>query len=293
MKINSSGQIILILILVMTVALAIGLSIVQKSLVDVSTASKVEQSSRAFSAAEAGIEKALKDDRNLQNFVDSSSSIKEITDSGLIPCVPGTYPCAQGAGTRQLALETQPLAKEDIIHIWLADPFSSANPPSSFYTQNTLDVYWGNSNNDKAALELTLIYYDGTSFKSRKWYLDWSSANRNPPNGFDTVSCSGGSLAGYQCYKRLGDGIGVGNSSLLPGLMILRARMLYNTTSQPFAVQAIGTCGQSCSLPPQARIIYSTGAAGEALRRVKLFQQYKVTPSFFDYAIFSAGEISK
>ena len=56
---EQKGQVILILILVMTVGLAIGLSIVQKSLVDISTASKIEQSSRAYSAAEAGVERAF------------------------------------------------------------------------------------------------------------------------------------------------------------------------------------------------------------------------------------------
>ena len=56
---NKKGQILLALILVMTVALAIGLSVIQKSLVDVSTSTKVEQSSMAFSAAEAGIERSL------------------------------------------------------------------------------------------------------------------------------------------------------------------------------------------------------------------------------------------
>ena len=44
------ATIILILVLVMTVALAIGISVIQRSLSDISTATKVEQSSRAFSA---------------------------------------------------------------------------------------------------------------------------------------------------------------------------------------------------------------------------------------------------
>lgn len=289
------GQIILVLILIMTVALAIGLSIVQKSLVNVSTASKVEQSSRAFSAAEAGVEKALKGDTTLQSFSGSLSSIKEITDTGLKPAV-------AAAGTRQAVFEIEsPLAKEDIAHVWLADLNSSSNPPAAFYdppspNPRTLDVYWGNSSTDKAALELTLVYFDGTSYKSRKWYLDDISATRNPPNGFDTVSCPGTYQFGtntYQCKKTLGDGTGVNNASLPSGLMLIRARLLYNTTPQLFAVQAAGTCGSACSLPPQARTIFSTGSSGETQRRIKVFQKNKVVPQFFDYAIFSAGEITK
>lgn len=287
-----SGQVILVLILIMTVALAIGLSIVQKSLVDISTASKVEQSSRAFSAAEAGVEKALKGDTSLQSFADTSSSIKQIIDTGLIPAVPAV-------GNRQAGLELESLlAKEDVAHVWLADLNSNLNPPATFYTQNTLDVYWGNSVTDKAALELTLVYFDGTAYKSRKWYLDNASAIRTPPNGFDTVSCGGGISEKlgenqYQCKKILGNSIGVNNGPLPTGLMLLRARLLYNVASQPFAVQAVGTCGLACSIPPQAREIYSVGSSGETQRTVKVFQLFKVVPPFFDYAIFSAGDINK
>lgn len=277
------GQVILLLILVMTVALAIGLSIVQKSLVDISTASKVEQSSRAFSAAEAGIEKALKGDpscQDCQTFTDTSSSIKEITGTNLIPPV-------AAAGSRQVALEYPPLAKEDVAQVWLADYNSTSNPPTSHYSQTTLDIYWGNSSQDKAAIVLTLIYHDGTKYTSTKWYLDHASETRN--NGFDkTTPCGGTSLPGYQCYKQI---------PLPAGMMLIRAKLLYNTTSQPFAVQAAVTCPTApCttySLPSQAKEIISTGVSGETQRKVKVFLENKVVPHYFDYAIFSAGEISK
>lgn len=302
---KQKGQVILGLILVMVVALGIGLSIVQKSLVDVSTSTKVEQSSRAFSAAEAGIEKALNGDSNKPlNFGDNTSSIKEITDSKLIPCVPGDSgppPCSQPDGNQQSALEYPPLAKEDVAHVWLANFDSTDNPPTEFYKQNSLDVYWGNSSflTDNAALELTLVFYgtDPTDdpltskYRSRKWYLDNPSAKR-ASNGFEGVStCSGYPIGSngvtYQCKKKLD----------LPSgkLMLLRARLLYNTNSQPFAVQAPVPCSlaNGCFIPPQARNLTSTGASGETQRSVKLFQIKKVVPSYFDYAIFSTLQISK
>lgn len=298
---KQKGQIILILIMVMTVALGIGLSIVQKSLVDLSTASKVEQSSRAFSAAEAGIEKALQEQAsgNITNTpglsLDNLSRFDEVVNRGLIPAV-------AEPNSRQAPLEYPPLAKEDIVQVWLADLNSLTNPPATFYTQDNLDIYWGNSDTDKAALELTLVYYgtDSTDpidpstpkYRSRKWYLDNVSAGRS--NGFEKLSCSGSySLENYQCFKKLGDSNGINNGPLPSGLMLIRARLLYNTSSQPFAVQAIGTCNPGCSLPPQAREIISTGVAGETKRKVKVFQMNKVVPPFFDYAIFSVGPIEK
>lgn len=312
---KQTGQAILALILIMTVALAIGLSVVQKSLVDVSTSTKVEESSRAFSAAEAGIEKALQPGStcgaNCISFSENSSKA-DVAGGNLIPCIPGSPGCTEISGQQQAPLEYPPLAREEVAHFWLADFTSTLNPPSQFYNppNHTLDVYWGDSAfpSDKAALELTLVFYNGTKYDFKKWYLDQASAIRNPPPiGFDTVPCSGDNIitstvadpttcassqVTYQCKVTLG--------SLPSNMMLLRARLLYNTNSQPLAVQATGsggTCtgltGNGCYIPPQARAITSTGASGETQRKVKVCQVNKVVPPYFDYAIFSVGAISK
>lgn len=308
---NQKGQVILILILVMTVGLGIGLSVVQKSLVDVSTASKVEQSSRAFSAAEAGVEKALRttsssnctsatDPLTCQNFTGSSSKIDQIQGVGLLPSDPGP-------GVPQAALQLPSLYKEDMAQVWLADPDPNVKLPDCTaidsikhqpvcYTRNTLNVYWGNSTTDKAALELTLIYYgkdpaDGIDkYISQKWYLD-SDQSRVNTNKFEFANCPSTpypiDTSKFQCKKTLA----------LPSppnkLMALRVRLLYNATPQPVAVQGEGCSGAGCNLPPQARLITSTGSSGETQRKINLFQLYRVVPSYFDYAIFSAGGINK
>lgn len=300
---NEKGQLILTLVLIMTVALAIGLSIVQKSLVDVSTSTKVEQSSRAFSAAEAGIEKALKlndcgaDGVNCRvDFTNINNSSAIINDSTRIPYIPAP-------NERQAPFEYPPIPKEEVAQVWLADLDSTtpSSPPDCgpniqcYYKQNSLDVYWGDATStEKSALEITLNYYDTTQsmYLPRKWYLDNSSANRSVPN-FIPVTCGSipSPMQGYQCKYTL--------SSLPSGLILLRARLLYNTTSQPLAFQAVGLRGgvgcdpSGCWLPPQARNIISTGASGETQRRIKLFQISKVVPPYFDYAIFSAGKIEK
>lgn len=278
---SQRGQTVLILVLVMTVALAIGISVIQRSLSDVSTATKFEQSSRAFSAAEAGIEKALKGDPSGVIFTDNSSSAT-VTGNTLIPAVPPN-------GTRQEPLEYLPLAKEETAHVWLADLTSTMNPPAEHYdplVSRELDVFWGNSSTDQAALELTLVYHDGSQYKSQKWYLDQTT--RTPANNFEQLTCTGNySLAGYQCKKTIS----------LPAppasLMLIRARLLYNTASQPFAVQAVGTCGTLCSIPPQAKKLISIGISGQTQRKIQLFQLLKVVPPYFDYAIFSTAEINK
>lgn len=293
---NQKGQIVLILVLVMTVALAIGISVVQRSLSDISTATSVEQSSRAFSAAEAGIEKALRlQEENVSvNFSENQSSATVTGGGTLLPPV--------NTLGRQLPLEYPPLAKEETAHVWLADPnanLPTCTPSNICYKRDTLDIYWGNSTTDPAALELNLVYWTGTQYSSRKWFLD-ASATRVSTNHFDLASdCAGhqplGFTTRYQCKVTLGDFSinATRNGPLQPNLMLIRARLLYNDTSQPFAAQARDTCGNDCSIPPQARRIVSIGISGKTQRKIELFQIDKVVPSYFDYAIFSAGDINK
>ena len=54
------GQALLIVLLVMTVALTVGLSVATRTIVNVRITTQEEQSQRAFSAAEAGIEETLR-----------------------------------------------------------------------------------------------------------------------------------------------------------------------------------------------------------------------------------------
>ncbi|OGE19404.1 hypothetical protein A3D83_04810 [Candidatus Daviesbacteria bacterium RIFCSPHIGHO2_02_FULL_41_10] len=310
LPVRQAGQVILILILVMSVALAIGLSVIQRSLSDVSTSTDIEESSRAFSAAEAGIERILSGGTPpFVNFSENNSTASATSYN--FPAPPG-----QGDNNRQRPFECPPgdtsFAKESVAQVWLADPNSSSptNPlaPAEYYKQTSLDVYWGLKNStDKAALEVILVYWDGAKYVTRKWYLDQTDAVRSGNTQFTPVNCSINipQLPNYQCQYRLGGTLG---SSTDPGgplpaspsvLMLLRARTLYNETSQPFAVQAVGTCTgvgqtpQDCWLPPQAKIIVSKGTSGQTRRIIQLCQVPKVVPSYFDYAIFSEDEIAK
>ena len=57
---NTSGQALLIILLVLSVALTTGLALVARTTTDISISEKETASSKAFEAAEAGIEEALK-----------------------------------------------------------------------------------------------------------------------------------------------------------------------------------------------------------------------------------------
>lgn len=276
------GQIIVTLILVMTVALAIGLSIIQKSLTDVSTSTKVEQSARAFSAAEAGIEKALQADSAITSSIllGNEATIKDVQKNDV--------PAANQA------LEFPPIAKEELAQVWLANP----SDLTTAYTASTLDIYWGNvgvTGADKPAIAITVVYQDTASaYRSKQYLYDQDAAVRS--NGFtvpsncpslDSISTSLSATAKTFFCKQT---IDVSSTTLtgLSKLILLRARLLYSSTSQPFAVRP--TVG---SLPVQGRLFTSTGVSGETQRVVQVFRLDKVVPPYFDYAIFSAGAINK
>lgn len=288
------GQVILILLLVMTVGLAIALSIIQRSLSDVSTASKVEQSSRAFSAAEAGVERALKgtcSSGNCVSFQNSSQAV--IQDSGLVPG-------AVSSGKQQVALEYPPISKETFAQFWLVDPTAPGNPTTSSYTgspANNIDFYWGSSPadadaNNWPALEVTSIYYNGTTYVNRKNFCDPNSSRASQngftcPNAISTPASITTTTSGNRSFAYLA------RIPLNPNTVMIRARILYSSSKHPMAIRAAGTCGGACSIPAQARVILSSGTSGDAQRNIQFFNLDKVLPPYLDFAIFSAGSINK
>lgn len=282
---KEKGQVVLIIILIMATALGVGLAVVQRSLSDIQSSARVEKSQRAFSAAEAGIERALRTEQSGGVDVGQGRAVVSVT-----PSLPEA----------NQALEYPPISKEEIAHVWLVDP----NTLNRYYHQPYLEIAWGTPNiqnaQERPAIEVTVIYSVAGLYQSKKFYFDSNSA-RAAINGFDdisagcsvsTVNTTMGQNREFYCRNSL---IMTDLYDVSATLMLLRARILYSSTSQAFAVLPWGgDCGNiACSLPPQARIITSTGTAGETQRKVQLFKLDKVVPFYFDYALFSAGPIEK
>lgn len=284
---NANGQVILILLLIMSVALAVGLSVVQRSLTDVSTAAKIDQSSRAFSAAEAGIERALSQPAVgfLPTALDNNAAIGNVDN---LP-VPGPG----------LAVEYPQNNKEEIAQVWLATP---QNLSDTVYDGATLDVFWGDPNvsaGDEPAIEIGVTYEsrdNPSKYLTKKYFFD-PVINRD--NGFVHVTtCSSiGSIAfsdqspvpkgkTFYCKTTLDLNEDITNESKL---ILVRARLLYTRSPHPIAVAP----ESGKSLPTQGRVITSVGISGETQRKVQLFQVDKVVPFYYDYALFAADEIEK
>lgn len=298
---NKSGQALLIILLAMVTITTVVLSIVSRSVSEVEVTNKEEDSLRAFTAAEAGVEEALVTaaiGTNLQESITvptTGSLTSEISNYSVN--VTG-YP--QTATQYAYPFE---LLSGDSGTVWLCDSTSPCFSPNS---QN-LTVCWGKRMTYPAgqspALELTFVYkVSGTYYTSRAVF-DPDSARRGnattPGNKFQAPTSTNGTctIAGeqYQFSKSFTTQeltTGVASSLGLPitagDTELMKARLLYNTgTAHSFGVMS------NANLPPQGRQVSSVGESGNATRKIEAFLLNPSTPSVFDSAIYSGTRLIK
>lgn len=295
---KQQGQIIIILLLLMLVALSIGLALTQRSVTDVSTSTQIEQATRAFSAAEAGIEKALSSPLSVGTVIplDNNSSA-QITQSGLLPY----------AGS-EAAIEYPKIGRETTAQFWFVNP-SVVGPPFAYYNNFSFNLYYGNaSTTDLPAVEVAVVIQSGSNFYSKQYYFDSSAPRSNPPNGnlFTlTPNCSGtettttifGSNRQFYCRQTIGP---IKNPTVLVNppdctiasctLILARVRFLYISENHSLALAPIGAGN---NLPPQVQIYNATGTSGQSQKQIQAFRVKDVVLPWFDYAVFSVNEIRK
>lgn len=297
---SQSGQVVIVLLLVMVLALAIGLSVIGRSVTEISTSTKTEDSSRAFSAAEAGIERLLQLDPQLGSGTAGSitfsnqSQAQGLEWSADLPR-PG------------VALEYPAFGKESFAQFWLANPDTLA----SGYNLGSFDVYFGDpmqdysaatgKPNNQPAIEVSVVLSSpsGSSYYSKSYFYD-SNSDRAGAGGnnfetckarnqtIETNSYSQGRL--FYCMVTVPPQPVITYKNTPGDIPIMvRARMLYTSTSHPAAIAP----ASGGSLPVQASVFKSTGVSGGVQRSLQIFQQKSVMPQIFDYALFSAGDLNK
>lgn len=295
---NQSGQVVVALLLTILVGLSIGLVVTQRSITDVTTSTQTEQSSRAFSAAEAGIERALSNETALlstsETGNDSTATIKANKD---LP-KPGQ------------ALECSPVSKDKTSQFWLVNPdINDGTFGSGGYPANSrLHLYFGNRN-DTPAIETYFVYDTGpnTSYQSStKVFFD--TVSRSTENGITNVCDSStdqtkwpvpenhpitttyskdvNDYRPFKCRVELKT-----PSTVNARPIMLRVRLLYSDVPQIIALAPDTAAG--LSLTPQEDIFYSTGKAGQSQRSISLIQCKKNLSNLLDYAVFSDSPLVK
>jgi len=260
------GQALLIIVLIMFVGLTVSLTLISRTTTDIKLSRELEESSRALSAAEAGIEEALRD--------------ITIARAGPTPIPIGTAtftvesaPASGGIGVFSLGK----IEKENVGTVWLANYNSGPGTFTQAYTANTISLCWKEADTLYPDIEAIILYQDGSVYKAARAFFDHSS------------------LVGSGCGGPYSYTTDIDFNSLLSGLSgkTLLALRLKSINADAFVAvdPPEGVTGNS--LPSQGTEIISTGKAGETIRKVRVIKSYPSWPEIFDYVLFSGGGLNK
>jgi hypothetical protein len=281
-KVYQRGQALLIVVLVMIIALTVGLSVASRSVVTVQTTTEEENSKRAFSAAEAGIERVLKTGTAINRSTPVMLGNNSQIDSVRITAVAGNTVSLAGGNV---------IPRDEGIDVWLVPHNASGIPQyNSPVNPANLGIYWGGDSEacspsvTAAAIEIIAIFGPSSAPTIQRQVYDPCTAQRLG-NNFTTAT-SGTFNIGSKTYKyRTPIGVASGQMDFSNALLF-RIVALY--TGTPIAVRACNSGGSACTaLPGQGNRLDSVGISGNTMRQVSFFQGYPQLPSeFFQYAIF-------
>lgn len=290
---NSSGQALLLVLLSMSVVLTIVLSILARSTVDIGVSSRSEESVRAFSAAEAGIEQALVAGALSGTLGDSTFNASVTSFASSVSSF--NLPSSLYSGESSVIWLTSHDADGDIV-------CDGSNP---CFTGDTVKVCWGtegtaSDGGTTPALGVSIFYLttpgDYTTAMIAREATDPNTVRRtsNSFSATDGVVCTidGKNFAFSKTLDLDSLGIPAGSYSVSGGLMLARISLLYNTDiGHPVGVD-VSFVGNS-TLPAQGTVINSSGVSGSSTRKVEVIRGFKEVPGVFETTVFDQGGVSK
>lgn len=291
---KQKGQALLIILLVMAVILTIALSIISRSVTDISFSQKDEAGARAYSAAEAGIERAL-------------------LSGGLV--LSGSLPSGDQFSANIVGIATGskeyivplPLSSGETAPVWFVNHDEnkeiacSDSLPCSL--GSTLKICWGeegtsSSTDATPALEASFLYTSTDEASSarmaRAAYDPNSSRSNNFTKGSDgECTIESKKFAFSKTLDLTSLGITIRDQvKKSKGLQSARIKLLYNT-DRTHSVGIIITSSTGV-FPRQGSKITSDGTSSGSSRKVEVYQLYPDLSPIFDYGIFSgSGGITK
>jgi hypothetical protein len=288
------GQALLLVLLGMAVVLTLVLSVVSRSVTDISITTRDEESLRAFSAAEAGVEKAFiigQDipQTDLGNQSSYTANVSNIAEFQTTYEIPGEF---RSSETSTVWFVSHDADGNLVCH--------EPNDPCFIPVSTTpAEICWGKPgtarNNSAPALEIS-VYYDvnrtlvtnGNASGVRvfrKTFDPYSSRSNNFASAGSGCAFGNYAFSGSITSAELPASM---QTCVLSGgagcLLFGRIRMIYNSVAHPVAVRVNGD-----SLPSQGKRIESTGISGDATRKIEAFQTFKEPLSIFESAIVSMG----
>lgn len=288
---REKGQAVVLVLLSLAVVLTVVLSVFSRSITDVNISSQDENSLRAFSAAEAGVEQVL--------VVGSSTGIVPIGDASFSANVSDF---AEGKYT--FSFPNTFVSGEPAV-VWFVSHDANGNLTCSgqpCFIGRKAKICWGVSSNPIIpALEATVFYVttpgDYSTVRIARAAYDPNSGRRGVNNFSDPVSTGNCVIDGKNfSYDTIIDfNPLVGNAWQTSGkLQFMVLKLLYNNTAHQIGVDVqTSVYPGNTALPSQGQLIESSGTSGDSNRRVEVFQGYGEMPIAFYSAIYNEGGLTK
>lgn len=267
------GQILIIVLLVVVVILAVGLSVASRNITNLRTSTQTEQSQRAFTAAEGGVEDVL----SRISTIPSGSSLA-IDVGGLTANVNVT-----SSPVYEQKITTEEVGQVDLTALG----------------GNQVQIEWASNNPQSgeapaegpASIEVSLVYGSGVAdYQVARWFF----AGANPPAyvlrgnevlGSNIANSTNSCTSSKYVNCMLVD-LSRAPSYILPRILRIKPFWLATTAR---------VSGDGFDLPPQQYEVKSTAATEIGVTRsVEVVRSaLPHLPAVFDYALFSEGDIIK
>lgn len=275
---KQNGQVVLITLLVLSFAVTVALSLISRTSTDLSISNQIEDSAKAFSAAEAGVEQALK------------SGVTGVPIAGVLTASNVQYSTTVSdvggaAGVYEFPQKTLAGATETL---WLVNHTDTgAVDESILYPGNTFSVCFSHAEGNVPAFVLGVLYKRAGAYYLAKGAYDPVAARAltDSFSGVDDQNAGCGKTVVYR--KNFNFLIDFGINPASDTILMLRLRPVYNNAK--FYFDPNGTV-----LPLQGKRIESVGTAGSGVtRKIVVYQQYKSPGSIFDNVLYSQTDLTK
>jgi|SRR3989344_609771 len=282
------GQILILVLLAVVVVLAIGLSVASRNITNLRTSTQTEQSQRAFTAAEGGVEDVLS---NLEVIGDDIASRTGLSGCN-IPLGSDTATCDVTVG----GLDADVQVKSSRVYEAAIQLGNVAQIDLDGFSGDTVKVEWAKENdpievvaNGSAAIEISLVY-GASPYNIERWYFQGGSVPpstsrdeliiSNPPGASDSCVAVG--------FEHCVEVNLVGSPSFQPP-QVLRIRPFFTKTTAKVAAVSPD------ELPLQTYDVSSTAKTEIGVtRKVQVSRSaLPQVPAVFDYAIYSENDIIK
>lgn len=279
---NQSGQVLVIFLLVLVIGLALVLSIASRTVTDIRQTTTSDESNRAYFAAESGVEDALKKiESNLSpgsyslNFEAVNRTDANVVVSDILWTTSETQPLDFGS-----------FKKDDVAQVNLLNVFNNLGAGSNILPNNTLNLYWGDTNEVYSgatvpAIEVSIVTHNAGTWGIKKMTFD--PAGRN---NFCSAAVGGapGTKYRYLVALRLNSNASCSrNDTVTDSPVIARVRFLYND-------EVIFGVSADINLTKQGDRIISTGQTDSGVtRKIQVNRFYPALPAIFDYVLYNGS----